>query len=69
MLSAERTAPSIKQLVHLRLEEDLLQRLEDFRFRHRFPTRTAAIEWLLRAALQKKLAPARKTGAGMVQPK
>jgi hypothetical protein len=49
-----------KQMVHLRLEETLIRQLEDFRFRHRFPTRTAAVKWLLRAALQRKLAPGQK---------
>jgi len=33
------------------LNADLLRRIEDFRFRYRFPTRTAAIRWLIEHAL------------------
>jgi transposase len=35
----------------------LLKRLDDFRFKHRFDSRAAAIKWLLDAALKAKLAP------------
>jgi hypothetical protein len=45
------------QMVHLRLEQSLLKRLEDFRFRQRFPTRSAAIKWLLEWALSRKPVP------------
>jgi hypothetical protein len=47
------------QMVHLRLEQSLLKRLEDFRFRQRFPTRSAAIKWLLEWALSRKPVPAK----------
>jgi len=50
------------QMVHMRLDAALLKRLEDFRFAHRFQTRTEAVRWLIEAALDKKLAP--KAAAG-----
>jgi hypothetical protein len=49
-----------KQMIHMRLDGDLLKRLEDFRFANRFQTRTEAVRWLIEAALDKKLAPKRK---------
>lgn len=39
------------------VEPELLKRLDDFRFRHRFKTRAAAIKWLLDWALKQKPAP------------
>jgi metal-responsive CopG/Arc/MetJ family transcriptional regulator len=41
----------------MRLEQTLLKRLDNFRFKQRFASRTAAIKWLLEAALKAKLAP------------
>ena len=46
-----------KQAVHLLIEKPLLKRLDDFRFKGRFESRTDAIKWLLKAALDAKLAP------------
>jgi hypothetical protein len=43
--------------VHIRMELDLLAKLDDFRYRNRFPTRTQAIKWLLREAFRKRLKP------------
>jgi hypothetical protein len=39
------------------IEPDLLKRVDDFRFKHRFPTRAAAIKWLLDWALNQKPLP------------
>jgi len=39
------------------IEPDLLKRLDDFRFKHRFQSRAAAIKWLLEWALKQKPAP------------
>ena len=39
--------PSKKPYVTMIFEPDLFEWIEDFRFEHRFPTRTAAIMWLL----------------------
>jgi len=46
-----------KQMVHMRLDQALLKRLDDFRFKHRFESRSEAARWLMRAALDAKLAP------------
>jgi metal-responsive CopG/Arc/MetJ family transcriptional regulator len=46
-----------RQLIHMRLDQALLKRLEDFRFRHRFQSRSEAARWLMKAALDAKLAP------------
>jgi metal-responsive CopG/Arc/MetJ family transcriptional regulator len=39
------------------IPEDLLQRIDDFRFKYRFTSRAATIKWLIRAALDAKLKP------------
>jgi metal-responsive CopG/Arc/MetJ family transcriptional regulator len=46
-----------KQLVHMRLDQTLLKRLDDFRFRYRFESRSEAARWLMKTALDAKLAP------------
>jgi metal-responsive CopG/Arc/MetJ family transcriptional regulator len=46
-----------KQMVHLRLDRALLKRLADFRFKHRLESRSEAARWLMKAALDAKLAP------------
>ena len=46
-----------KQPVHMLFDKALLKRLDDFRFRHRFVSRTEAVRWLVQAALDAKLAP------------
>jgi hypothetical protein len=43
-----------KTLINFIVEESLLKRIEDFRFKNRFPTRAAAIKWLLDWALKQK---------------
>ena len=52
--------PHEKRLLSFLIDEDILRRVEDFRFENRFPTRAGAIAWLLQAALDKKLAPKRE---------
>jgi hypothetical protein len=42
------------QPVHMLYERDLLLRIDDFRFEHRFASRTEAIKWLLKWALDHK---------------
>jgi metal-responsive CopG/Arc/MetJ family transcriptional regulator len=37
--------------------DPFLARLDDFRYRHGFPTRVEAVRWLIQAALDQKLAP------------
>jgi metal-responsive CopG/Arc/MetJ family transcriptional regulator len=46
-----------KQYVNVLFEEKLLSRIDDFRFKQRFQSRTEAIRWLIKAALDAKLAP------------
>ncbi len=39
------------------IEPDLLRRIDDFRFKNRFPSRAAAIKWLLEWALKQNPKP------------
>lgn len=39
------------KLVNVLMEPDLIERLDDFRYTKRFPSRAAAIKWLLTWAL------------------
>ena len=43
-----------KPILNFVVEPELLKRLDDFRFKHRFSTRAAAIKWLLDWALSQK---------------
>jgi metal-responsive CopG/Arc/MetJ family transcriptional regulator len=47
----------LPQMVHLRLDSEILQQLDDFRFQHRFESRSDAIRWLLSWALSRKPDP------------
>jgi metal-responsive CopG/Arc/MetJ family transcriptional regulator len=47
------------QMMHLRLDEPLLKRLDDFRFKYRFESRTEAFRWLVTRALDQKPVPRR----------
>jgi hypothetical protein len=51
---------SDKPYLNFVIEPELLKRLDDFRFKHRFNTRAAAIKWLLDWALRQKPAPEEK---------
>src|ERR1700689_3509179 len=46
--------PLNKTLLNFIVDNNLLKRIEDFRFKNRFPTRTATIKWLLDWALKQK---------------
>lgn len=48
---------SEKPLLNFVIEPDLLKRIDDFRYKQRFPTRAAAIKWLLDWALGQKPTP------------
>ncbi len=48
---------TMPKLLNFVVDPELLIKLEDFRFRHRFATRAQAIKWLLTEALERKLAP------------
>lgn len=46
-----------KTLLNFLIEAELLKRVDDFRFKHRFDSRAAAIKWLLAWALQQNPKP------------
>ena len=46
-----------KQPVHMLLDKAILERLDDFRFKYRFQSRTEAARWLLDWALGEKPVP------------
>jgi hypothetical protein len=46
-----------KSLLNFLVDADLLKRIDDFRFKHRFDSRAAAIKWLLDWALGQKPTP------------
>src|SRR5665213_2806649 len=46
--------PVNKTLLNFIVDDSLLKRIEDFRFKNRFATRAAAIKWLLDWALKQK---------------
>jgi hypothetical protein len=49
---------SEKPYLNFVVDEKLLERVDDFRFKNRFPTRAAAVKWLLDwALLQKPVVP------------
>lgn len=54
-MAKKRVPPS--QFLHLRLKNELVERIDDFRFNHRFETRTEAIRWLLEFALNQNPKP------------
>lgn len=49
-----------KPILNFVIDPRLLKRIDDFRFRHRFPTRAAAVKWLLEWALKQKPDPAKE---------
>lgn len=40
--------------MHFVIPESLLEKVDDFRFRERFPSRAAAIIWLIEFAIKQK---------------
>lgn len=48
---------SDKPFLSFLVEPELLKKLDDFRFKHRFDSRAAAIKWLLSWALQQNPKP------------
>ncbi len=41
-----------KPIINFVMEPELLERVDDFRFARRFPSRAAAIKWLIARALE-----------------
>jgi metal-responsive CopG/Arc/MetJ family transcriptional regulator len=50
-----------KQMIHMRMDQSILKRLDDFRFKHRFQSRSDAARWLLNWALDQKPKPEDRT--------
>jgi len=48
-----------RQMLTFFIDTELLDRIDDFRFDNRFPTRAGAIRWLLEWALKRAPAAAR----------
>jgi metal-responsive CopG/Arc/MetJ family transcriptional regulator len=46
-----------KQMIHMRFDAPLLKRMDDFRFKNRFESRSDAARWLLKFALDQKPVP------------
>jgi hypothetical protein len=46
-----------KQMIHMRMDQSILKRLDDFRFKHRFESRSDAARWLLNWSLDQKPKP------------
>ncbi|MEN6391067.1 MAG: hypothetical protein ABFD04_11680 [Syntrophomonas sp.] len=49
--------PSQKPKVTFYIDEDLLEKVDDFRYDNHFPSRASAVMWLLRYALSKRPKP------------
>jgi hypothetical protein len=47
------------KMVNIAIGKELIERIDTFRYDNRFPTRVEAMRWLLQAALDRKLKPAR----------
>ena len=57
-------APKGKRVINTHLSEDLVVALEDYRYVRRFPSRTAAMEFLLRWALERNPEPSAEERQG-----
>jgi len=53
-----------QRYVNILFDEDTLERVDNFRFEQRFASRTEAIRWLIKAALDKKLKPGKPVTKG-----
>jgi metal-responsive CopG/Arc/MetJ family transcriptional regulator len=49
--------PKERQYVNVLFDEDALKKIDDFRFKHRFPSRTEAIRWLVSWSLKQNPKP------------
>lgn len=49
--------PSKKPFLSFVIEPELLKAIDDFRFEHRFPSRSAAVKWLLAWSLKQHPTP------------
>ncbi len=49
--------PSDKPFLSFVIEQDLLDKIDNYRFNHRFPSRSSAIRFLVEYALKENPAP------------
>lgn len=56
-LASEVLMPADSKLVNTLIDVDLLRRIDDFRFTHRFKSRAAAMKYLLDWALSREPEP------------
>lgn len=56
-ISYSKTMGKEKALLNFVVGAELLKRVDDFRFKHRFPSRAGAIKWLLDWALRQRPVP------------
>jgi hypothetical protein len=49
-----------KPILNFIIDPALLKRVDDFRYKHRFPNRAAAVKWLLDFALKQNPQDARR---------
>ena len=57
MYTLDMKSPTEARMVHMRMDEALLKRLDDFRFKHRFESRSEAARWLMKLALNRRPIP------------
>lgn len=51
-----------KPIMNFVIEPNLLKRIDDYRFKHRFPSRSMAVKWLLDFALRHNPKPQAERG-------
>jgi metal-responsive CopG/Arc/MetJ family transcriptional regulator len=53
-------SPTAKPILHVVIPEELLAKLDDFRFSNRISTRAEAVRWLIAWALPRAPAPSKE---------
>lgn len=53
--------PSTKPLLHIVMDQELIDRIDDFRFANRFPSRAATVKWLIEQSLASGARPSPST--------
>lgn len=56
--------PSDKPLIHFVVDLDFIKQIDDYRFKHRFKSRAAAMKFLMRHALSQDPEPAASDDRG-----
>lgn len=55
--SMQTMAPRKNPILNFVVEPGLIEEIDDFRYKHRFPSRAEAVKWLIAAALHRGLEP------------